>query len=106
MKAVALSELKENEGVDGTFRSGEKSHLNLPPLSVRTPASTGEIQTDNAEHRLRGWNRCWDAASTRRLSLVSLQELRPILTQTSPDKVIKSATSSDLQSKNKGLPST
>lgn len=103
MKAAALSELKENEGVDGTFRSGEKSHLNLPPLSVRTPASTGKTQTDKAQHRLRGRNRCRDATPARRLSLVSLRLLRPIVSQTSPAKVIKSVTSPNLRSRNKGL---
>lgn len=102
MKAAALSELKENEGVDGTFRSGEKSHLNLPPLSVRTPASTGKTQTDKAQHRLGGWNRCCDATPARRLSLVSLRLLRPIVSQTSPAKVIKSVMSPNLRSKNKG----
>lgn len=102
MKAAALSELKENEGVDGTFRSGEKSHLNLPPLGARTPASAGETQTDGAQHRLRGWNRRCGAASARRLSLVSLRQLRPIVGQTSPAKVIKSVMSPNSRSKNKG----
>lgn len=31
-----------------------KSHLNLPPLRVRTPASAGQIQTEGAQLRLRG----------------------------------------------------
>lgn len=65
MKAAALSELKEKEGVDGTFRSEEKSHLNLPPLRLRNPASAGENPAQ-AERELgrtiRGdachWSRC------------------------------------------------
>lgn len=66
MKAAALSELKEKEGVDGTFRSEEKSHLNLPPLRLRTPASAGENPAQ-AEREL-------GRTIRGRLSLVSLQE--------------------------------